>query len=317
MMRAAAGVNLLLAMAGVALAQSEASLPAFEVASVKVSAPLPPGVMTFRLGALPASTDPGRVDYQGVSLKALIARAYDVKEYQVEGPQWLESERYDVMAKIPEGTDKAQLRPMLQRLLADRFRVSLHHESKPMAVYTLSVAKGGPKLEEVDADKLPPLPAPGSGAAAPPPPPPPGPGGAMTMPKGAMPAGAVRMMMGPSNRTITGNLTVERLCTVLANLTDRPFVDLTELKGTYAFNLTWTPDENEKMGGKLAPAIAMHGGADAPPAGANGAAPDGANDPGQTLAQALQTTYGLKLEAKKNPADILVIDHAEKVPTEI
>ena len=55
-------------------------------------------------------------------MKALIARAYDVKEYQVEGPQWLESERYDVMAKIPEGTDKAQLRPMLQRLLADRFK---------------------------------------------------------------------------------------------------------------------------------------------------------------------------------------------------
>ena len=54
------------------------------------------------------------------------------------------------------------------------------------------------------------------------------------------------MMMGPSNRTITGSLTLERLCTVLANLTDRPFVDLTELKGTYAFNLTWTPDENEK-----------------------------------------------------------------------
>jgi len=127
----------------------------------------------------------------------------------------------------------------------------------------------------------------------------------------------MRMMMSPAGRRITGNITITRLCEMLSDLTDRPVVDLTELKGTYAFDLSWTPDENERMGGKFAPAIAMAntlGGGPAP--GAGQAGPEGPSDPGQTLAQALQSNYGLKLEAKKNPADILVIDRAEKVPTE-
>ena len=310
MMRTAAGVSLILAMAGGAFGQTEASGPAFEVASVKVSAPLPVGVMTFRLGSLPVSKDPGRVDYQGVTLKNLIARAYDVKDYQIEGPQWLDGERYDVVATIPPGSDKSQVGLMLQRLLTERFKLTLRHESKQMAVYTLAAAKGGAKLEEVDPDKLPAPPPQGSAL---PPPPPPGPGGAA--PKGALPAGAMRMMMGPNSRTLAGAITIERLCTILSNLTDRPVIDLTELKGTYNFNLTWSPDENEKMG-KLGPAMSMHGGGDPPPTAASGPSTDGANDPGQTLVQALQINYGLKLEARKNPADILVIEHAEKVPTE-
>jgi len=127
----------------------------------------------------------------------------------------------------------------------------------------------------------------------------------------------MRMMMSPAGRRFTGNTTVARLCDMLSNLTDRPVIDLTELKGTYAIDLSWTPDENEKMGGKFGPAMAMatvQGGAPAPGAGQSGS--EGPNDPGQNLVQALQSNYGLKLEAKKNPADILVIDRAEKVPTE-
>jgi uncharacterized protein (TIGR03435 family) len=99
-------------------------------------------------------------------------------------------------------------------------------------------------------------------------------------------------------------------------LTDRPVTDLTELKGTYAFDLSWTPDESERMGGKFGPAMAMANTLGGGPPGAGQPGPEGSSDPGQTLAQALQSNYGLKLEAKKNLADILVIDHAEKVPTE-
>jgi uncharacterized protein (TIGR03435 family) len=102
-------------------------------------------------------------------------------------------------------------------------------------------------------------------------------------------------------------------------LTDRPVLDLTELKGTYAFDLSWTPDETERMGGPIGMAMARAAGG-APPGGgaasSDGKAPEGSSDPGQTLVQALQTNYGLKLEARKNPADIVVVDHAEKVPTE-
>jgi len=301
------------AVAGVAIGQTDASGPAFEAASVKVSAPLPNGVIMVRMGGGPDSTDPGRITYTGVNLKALVARAYGVKEFQVEGPQWLEGERYDVIATIPKGADKEQVGLMMQRLLAERFKLALHHESKPMAVYTMSVAKGGAKLTEVDpnAPLAPPAPPPPGGAPAPPPPPPPP--GASGMPRG----GGMRMMVGPNNRRLTANTTISHLCDMLANLTDRPVVDLTELTGTYAFDLSWTPDENERMGGKFAPAMAMAntlGGGPAPGAGQSG--PEGPSDPGQTLVQALQSNYGLKLEARKNPADILVIDRAEKVPTE-
>jgi uncharacterized protein (TIGR03435 family) len=301
----------LTAMPGLAIGQTGPSGPAFEAASVKVSAPLPNGVIMVRMGGGPDSSDPGRITYTGVNLKALVARAYGVKEFQVEGPAWLEGERYDVIATIPKGADKEQVGLMMQRLLADRFKLALHHETKPLAVYTLSVAKSGAKLQEADPDApfaAPPLPP----GAPPPPPPPPGPGGA-GMPRG----GGMRMMIGPNNRRMTGNTTIARLCEMLSNLTDRAVIDLTELKGTYAFDLSWTPDENEKMGGKFAPAMAVAstlGGGPAPGAGQSG--PEGPSDPGQTLVQALQSNYGLKLEAKKNPADILVIDHAEKVPTE-
>ena len=309
MIRGLTFLGLFAAAAGVAIGQTDASGPAFEVASVKVSAPPPNGVRMFRMGGGPDSTDPGRITYTGVNLKALVARAYGVKEFQIEGPQWLEGERYDVIATIPKGADKEQVGLMLQRLLAERFKLTLHRETKPMTVYTLSVAKGGAKLTEVDPNT--PL--------APPPPPPPGtpgpppPAGASGPPRG----GGMRMMMSPTGRRLTANTTIARLCDALSNLTDRPVTDLTELKGTYSFDLSWTPDENERMGGKFAPAMAMSntlGGGPAPGAGQPG--PEGAADPGQTLAQALQSNYGLKLEARKNSADILVIDHAEKVPTE-
>jgi uncharacterized protein (TIGR03435 family) len=312
-----AGISLLAAMAGGALGQTDASAPAFEVASVKVSAPMPSGMMMIRMGGGPDSSDPGRITYTGVTLKALVARAYAVKEYQVEGPQWLDGERYDVIATIPKGANKEQVGLMMQRLLAERFNLTLHREQKPLAVYTLSVAKGGPKLEEVDPEKLPPPPPPG---AAPVPPPPPPPGGGPTA-RGPMPAGAMRMMMGPSNRRITGNTTIARLCDMLSNLTDRPVLDLTGLKGTYSFDLSWTPDETERMGGQMGMAMARATATLPPPnpgapASDGKISPEGASDPGQTLVQALQTNYGLKLEAKKNPADTLVVDHAEKVPTE-
>jgi uncharacterized protein (TIGR03435 family) len=308
-----AGMGLLVAIAGGAWGQTDATGPAFEAASVKVAAPPPAGMITVRMGGGPDSTDPGRITYTGVTLDSVIAHAYGVKEYQVEGPQWLENERYDIIATIPKGAGKEQVGLMMQRLLAERFKLTVHKEQKPMAVYTLSVAKGGPKLTAVDAAAPPPPSQPG---APPMPPPPPLPPGAAAGPRGQMPPGAMRMMVGTNNRHITGNTTFARLCEMLTNLTDRPVIDLTELKGTYAFDLSWTPDETERMGGKFGPVMAMAA-AGAPPSNMGGQpGPDSANDPGPTLAQAFLTNYGLKLEAKRNPADIIVVDRAEKVPTE-
>jgi uncharacterized protein (TIGR03435 family) len=331
MMRAITGVSLLLLTTVGAFGQTAAAPPSFEVASVKVSAPPPAGVMVINLGGGPGSSDPGRITYQGATLRMLIARAYNVKEYQVEGPQWLDSERYDIMATIPHGeSSKEQVALMLQGLLAERFKLALHHESKPLAVYTLSVAKGGPKLKEVDPAVVAAASAAGRGGPLPPgsaplpPPPPPPPGGPGIGGKGGPPSGAgFRFTMGMNNRRLTGSVTLARMCDMLSNFLDRPVIDLTELTGTYELDLAWTPDESERMGGKLSMGMAAaHAamGAPPPPSATSTSdgkiAPDGASDPGLSLAQALQMNYGLKLEPKKNPADILVIDRAEKVPTE-
>lgn len=122
-----------------AAAQLTRDAPEFEVASVKRVDPqteLPPGFQ--RLAMLPAevrekmnfeggpgSSDPGRIRYHDVSLKMLLARAYDVRRYQIEGPYWLDSERYVVEAKLRPDTTAEQLRLMLQKLLAERFQIAM------------------------------------------------------------------------------------------------------------------------------------------------------------------------------------------------
>lgn len=96
------------------------------------------------------STDGARVLYTNVSLSQVIEQAYKVQEYQVEGPSWLTSERFDITAAIPAGTAKDQVPSMLQTLLADRFGLVLHHQTKQLPVLALNVAKGGTKLKSTD-----------------------------------------------------------------------------------------------------------------------------------------------------------------------
>ena len=86
--------------------------------------------------------------FNNVSLAQILQRAYDVKSYQISGPDWMSSARFDVSAKVPAGATKAQSNVMLQNLLADRFKLVLHHSTKESSIYVLLVAKGGPKLKE-------------------------------------------------------------------------------------------------------------------------------------------------------------------------
>src|SRR5439155_11317218 len=106
---------------------------------------------------------------------------YGVKGYQIAGPSWLDSERYDIAAKIPKGATKEQFMLMLQSLLAERFKLTLHREKKDLPMYALVVGKNGPKMKESMKESVDvPGPAAGAGPAggeapAPPPlPPPPG-----------------------------------------------------------------------------------------------------------------------------------------------
>src|SRR5215475_13056271 len=91
---------------GAVLAQNP---PAFEVASIKPAAPQQMGKMMVRMGS-----DAGRVNYSNVSLKDVLARAYNVKRYQLSAPSWMDSERYDITAKVPDGVPKEQIPAMLQ-----------------------------------------------------------------------------------------------------------------------------------------------------------------------------------------------------------
>jgi uncharacterized protein (TIGR03435 family) len=82
------------------------------------------------------------------TLKNLLMNAYDVKNYQITGPSWLDTERFDINATMPPDTTKEQFRVMLQNLLAERFKLTIHWETKELPVYSLVVNKGGPKLNE-------------------------------------------------------------------------------------------------------------------------------------------------------------------------
>jgi uncharacterized protein (TIGR03435 family) len=95
--------------------------------------------------------DKARVDFGGIALTDLIARAYKVKPYQVTGPEWMKS-RFDILAKMPDGATEEQVPEMLQTLLAERFKLKVHTDSKEFPVYALVVGKNGPKLTPQPAD---------------------------------------------------------------------------------------------------------------------------------------------------------------------
>jgi uncharacterized protein (TIGR03435 family) len=129
------------------LALGRAQGPAFEVASVK---PTQHGhVDGVSISHDPEATSPGSFQAVNNSLAELIRWAYDVREYQLSGPQWLndDSECFDVEARMPFGTPKAQLRLMLRTLLETRFHLALHRENRVLPIYELAAVKGGAKLQ--------------------------------------------------------------------------------------------------------------------------------------------------------------------------
>jgi uncharacterized protein (TIGR03435 family) len=130
----------------VALTQ-EVTNPVFDVASVKLTAGSadtggPSHSTGFRM-----SIDPQQVVYTGATLKFLLLQAYALKSYQVDGPDWLDVEKYDLFAKLPTGAEKEQVPAMLQSLLVERFQMRTHWESKERPVYALVEGKRGNRLK--------------------------------------------------------------------------------------------------------------------------------------------------------------------------
>jgi uncharacterized protein (TIGR03435 family) len=273
--------------------------------------------------------DGSRAEYTYMALRELIATAYKVKGYQITGPDWLTSQRFDIVAKLPDGASKDDVPQMLQALLEERFKMTVHRETKENPVLALVVGKGGPKLESSPAaeaiDESAPL-KPGELKMDTPD----GPvrmtttkdgSGTMNMGK----KGTVSFRMGGDRSDLSSmtmhiefsHVTMEGFADTLTQLsqqlnggTGRQVKDMTELKGTYQVSLD--------IGLADLIAMARAQGMDIP-GGVGGNAPsaNAASEPtgGATLFAAV-AALGLKLEQRKAPVEQIVIDHIEKTPTE-
>jgi hypothetical protein len=124
--------------------------PEFEVASVK---PLPPSSPMFPAPTGgPGTSDPGHITWSGTTLKWMLKTAYDVRLYQISGPEWIDSNQYmyTIAAKLPEGATREQVNLMWQELLKDRFGVVVHHESRGFQGEEITLPKDASKLKETD-----------------------------------------------------------------------------------------------------------------------------------------------------------------------
>ncbi len=298
MLRTIVNAGLLASCISLAFAQ-KTPLPSFEVASVKPAAPMGDGMIRVGVQGGPGTPDPVQMTFTNVSLKDLIQTAWNVKSYQVTGPGWMESARFDISAKLAAGTTKEQSREMLQNLLAERFKLVIHHSTKESSIYALLVAKGGPKLKETVDDPNAPV------ADAPPPGPP---RQTMQVPPGAG-RGRTMMMMAPGGRMrlVANGTTIPKFIDSLANQLDRPVFDMTGLTGTYDITLEFAQDPAIMQARMAAMGMA------APPPGS---APPTDAEPAATIFTALPEQLGLRLEARKGPVDLVIVDSIEKTPTE-
>jgi bla regulator protein blaR1 len=235
----------------------------FEVASIKPADPLANGMsINFQPGA--------SVKIDGCTLQVLVQFAYDLRDFQVSGASgWMTSDRYAILAKgvLAEGPADyrqmndaqrkaagALIRKRLQALLAERFKLVLHKETRELPVYALVLAKGGSKLT--------PNPSPDGSPQS------------MRMNRGAFEA---------------KRASPDGIAQGLSDIVRRPVHDETGLQGFYDFKMEWTPDA----------APAAPGAAEKPP-----------ELSGPTIFTALQEQLGLKLESRKGPVEVVVIDSA-------
>jgi len=296
--------SLFLLGAALALAQK----PSFDVASIKPAAPQTEGRIFMSMGG-----DPGMINYKHVSLRMLTDRAFGIKDYQLNAPDWMATAFFDVQAKLPPDTPQEQRNLMLQSLLEERFGLKFHKESKEVPIYSLVVGKNGAKMPA--ATELPP----NAVKAGNPPPPQVGPssGGnvAVRQPDGGSEkprmGGPGTMMMrieGMGKMHLTAKaMQMSSFVDMLARQVDRPVFDNTGLTGYYDFDIEFKP-EGPMMRGMPMPM--PHG--DGP--GGGGPAPDAVEAP--SIFTAVQDQLGLKLEPKKGPVETVVVDHFEKTPIE-
>jgi uncharacterized protein (TIGR03435 family) len=310
----------------------------FDVISIKPSPPITGGAIRIGGGARG-----DRYTMSGVTLKMLLQRAYSktattaapVPPAQLQiigGPAWMDSDRYDIQATADCSggvLSPEQLQLMVQSMLEDRFQLKAHLETRELPIYNLVAGKDGPKIKAAE-DQTPSGPGPAGGGPSqpcapasatpaqtpPPPPPPPAPGGqrgSFADPNFRMPRGATGIMFGPTSAIRGSAVPITTLVNMLQQQLGRTVIDKTGLKGLFDFVLQFSP---EGLSGPPALAGLLPPGLGPGPAGGAGPATGAsvAADPVPSLFTAIQE-LGLRLESAKGPAEVLVVESAQK-PTE-
>ena len=276
----------------------------FEVASVGKTMPdARGGYSSPRSMGGPGTSLPSEINYVNLRLETLIETAYDLKEYQLVGPDWLrstDSEPFFISATIRQGATREQVNQMLRNLLAEQFKLTVHRETRDLPFYELALVRRGPKLKESlkeragkDGESLRPARLAGAAASL----------GLLEEKDGflRLPAGAIRPAFGgpaatwatpPVQHAVGGNQNIAGLVTYLSHASElyygRPVVDKTGLTGNWDYNLEYAQG--------------------AGPANSPGLPSDSAPD----LITAVRDQLGFKMEPKKGPIEVLVVDHIEK-----
>src|SRR5215471_8873459 len=283
------GVFLLIGMTCFELAAQDLPRPEFEVASIRPSAAQP-----SETGTAGVQIDGAQVRCVYFSLRDYISMAYQMRIYQINGPDWLASERFDVVAKLPSESPRDQIPAMLQALLAERFQMKMHRDKKEFSVYALVQGKSPLKLKEVADEPVSaaePIQIVGGGSAK---------GVAVDFGKGSS--------LSFGNNKLEGRkITTLNFAETLWRFMDRPVTDETGLKGKYDFSIDVTPEDYQGM---LIHA-AINAGVVLPPQALKFMESAGTD----SLMRGLDS-LGLKLESKKAQLDVLVVDRISKTPTE-
>jgi uncharacterized protein (TIGR03435 family) len=273
----------LLTMVAIGVASSQTATPdrlTFEAASVS---PAKSASGRFTMNGGPGTSDPGRISYTNIMLRRILLSAYEVRNYQISGPEWLDSLRFDITAKVPDRATKEEFQSMLRNLLATRFKMTTHRESKELPIYALLVAKNGPKVKATVGD--------GAVAGKPP-------EDQLALiqkaegkdgfPALSLPApGLVIETKDGRARVTAKEMPLSKFADLLSGQLGSPVVDMTGLTGNYSFAVYFTPEDHNL---------------------------DGNSDP--SIFGALREQLGLRLEARKGPVELLVIDHADRIPTD-
>ena len=260
-----------------ALAAQAAPAPAtFEVASVKPHDPANPRTMM-------TADASGRFTAVGIPLVMLIRTSYNLQDDQVVGgPEWMRSARFDITAKAADGTPPTAIGPMLQALLADRFQLTSHRETRELPVFAVVKARGDGRLG-------PRLVANGCSWDFTKPPAPPKPGDTRC---GNISEGFGRMSLNA--------MPIPVFLQYLAPNVNRVLVDRTGLAGNFDIELQWTPDNlPPRVPGTSADQPIRVNGQDVDPGG-------------PSLLTAMQEQLGLKLDSTRAPVEVLVVDRLER-----